>query len=213
MKPSASRMTLALIALTLAYAFGLQFLPQAQGNSWQAIALLNSGLALASLFLWKTQAIPSPRHRDRKIAWALGPALFSANIIAIIFSLVSDGPPLSTYSFSILEILGLCLWIPVIEEIIFRRFISEWIGLHWEDIGCIYFSGLIFALAHTSPPVNPWPPLGPFLLGCACTWAYRASGRILPPILLHAACNLSAVLFTAFAPSWLTRLSWLYQKL
>jgi membrane protease YdiL (CAAX protease family) len=204
---------LALIVLTYAYAWGIHSIPLFHGSLWQSIALLNTALALLSLFLWKPQTKPTSARPEQLTAWAIGPFLLAMTLLVIFFSNQLEDVRPTVRAYSLIEILGLCVWIPLIEEILFRRFLSSWIELKLDGLWGIYVSGLLFSLAHTAPPDNLWPPLGPFLLGCACTWAYRVSGRIGAPVLLHAACNASAILFAIYAPSWLEMLSWLYQNL
>ncbi|RYZ49615.1 MAG: CPBP family intramembrane metalloprotease [Proteobacteria bacterium] len=204
---------LALIILTYAYAWGLHSIPLYHDSLWQSIALLNTGLALISLFLWKPRMPPTSAVSEQVTAWAIGPFLLAMTLLVIVVSNQFEDVRPTVRTYSLIEILGLCVWIPIIEEIIFRRFLANWIGLKLDGLWGIYVSGLIFALAHTAPPGNLWPPLGPFLLGCATTWAYRVSGRIGAPVLLHAACNASAILFAIYAPSWLEILSGLYQNL
>lgn len=202
-----------LLALTYAYAWALNYLPHFDHPDWVGIALLNSGLALLSLWLWQPQGLSPRPAPERYAAWAVGPLLLATTLLICFFSDQVESTKPSAYPYTMFEIIGLCLWVPIVEEIIFRRFLSNWIGQKLDGAWAIYISGLVFALAHTNPPLNPWPPLGPFLLGCAAALCYRASGRILAPILLHAACNGSAILFALYAPSWLELLSWLYQKL
>ena len=202
-----------LLALTYGYAWALPYLPAFDRPGWVGIALLNSGLALLTLFLWKPAAQTPRPDPERFAAWSVGPLLLVTTLLICLFSYQVESVRPSVYPYTLFEIFGLCLWVPIIEEIIFRRFLSDWIGQKLDGLGTVYIAGLVFALAHSSPPESPWPPLGPFLLGCAATWSYRISGRILAPILLHAACNASAILFALYAPSWLELLSWLYQKL
>lgn len=213
MKKSTASFTVFLLALTYAYAWGLHLLPSYDRPTWQSIALLNTLLALISLLAWKSKAQGSATTPERFSAWVIGPLLLAMNLLVIMLSAQVENVRPSSYPYTFIEVMGLCLWVPIIEEIIFRRFISEWIATKFDGLWSIYLSGLIFALAHTSPPLNLWPPLGPFLLGCACTWSYRVSGHILAPVLLHAAANASAILFSFYAPAWLDLLSWLYQKL
>ena len=202
-----------LIGGAYAYAYALHYLPVLAGHSWFVIGLLNSLLALLTLLLWKPHTPPSSSFSitERRIAWLLAPAVLIGT--GLLAGLALDGAIHAQYPYSLIEILALGIGIPLVEEIIFRRFLSSWIALRLDGLWSVYVSGLVFALAHTNPPLSPWPPLGPFLLGGACAWVYRISGRLLPAVLLHAACNLSAIVFATYATSWLDRLSWLYQKL
>jgi membrane protease YdiL (CAAX protease family) len=109
------------------------------------------------------------------------------------------------------------LWIPPIEELVFRRGVGRLFrrlapGLIWPA----WFSSLTFALVHAEPTLahllagRVGLPLGPFLLGLGCEAALAASGRLLPAVLLHAACNGTATIFALIDPRWLDWLGFLY---
>ncbi|RZA15411.1 MAG: CPBP family intramembrane metalloprotease [Proteobacteria bacterium] len=201
-----------ILAAAFAYAYCLTFVPHLGFPSWQVIAVLNTVLALFVLRIWRSRPIHRGGLSSEILGWSAGFLILLGSFLLIyIGAFFKKETHLHIYS--MLEIIGLCLWVPVVEEIIFRRFVSEWIGRRAPGLWAVYLSALAFALAHTSPMSQPWPPLGPFLLGFGCTWVYRATGRLLAPILLHAACNASAILFAIYAPTWLNHLNWLYQKL
>ncbi|MES2743857.1 MAG: CPBP family intramembrane glutamic endopeptidase [Bdellovibrionota bacterium] len=176
---------------------------------WVLMAGVNTFIALAIVFLFKTQ-LPSstPSVKVRVAAWAL-PAIILLGTLTLIVT-----APASTAStqYEWWEILGLVLWVPVIEEFVFRRALFVWLSQRFPKFWSLYLSALVFALAHSSPPTFI-PPLGPFLLGLLAAWSYQSTQRLLAPILLHSVCNGSAILFACYAPGWLDRLSWLYQRL
>ncbi|MBC7659601.1 MAG: CPBP family intramembrane metalloprotease [Chitinophagaceae bacterium] len=210
--PKTFSITAIVLCSAYAYAWALSCLPASGLDPWIIVAFINTALAVLVLWLWKIDAEPLSPVPQRIAAWSLGLWVILGSSLLIYFSTYISKET-HDHGYTLYDFLALCLWIPVVEEIVFRRFLSQWIGLRVQGLWAIYVSGLAFALAHTSPPLHPWPPLGPFLLGCACTWVYRATGRTLAPIILHAACNASAVMFAVYAPSWLDHLSLLYQKL
>ena len=84
-----------------------------------------------------------------------------------------------------------CLSIAIYEEVIFRGIIYRVIGEKKKDIWAIIISSLVFSAAHL---INAFSlsigyllmQLGySFLIGAMCCVAYRYSGRIFLPILLH----------------------------
>ncbi len=108
------------------------------------------------------------------------------------------------------------LWIPWVEEIVYRvglgglyqRYFPGWIG--------IWFSSILFSLVHRPLDLeslltgNIGFPLGPFLLGIVCGWAYRWTGNLWNPVAIHAACNSTVMIFTVVDPRWLDWLQVLY---
>ncbi|RZA22527.1 MAG: CPBP family intramembrane metalloprotease [Proteobacteria bacterium] len=175
---------------------------------WVVMAGVNTFIASAILFLFKTQPPPSPSAKLRLAALVLPALILVGTLILIFFA------PTSTekISYEWWEIAGLVLWVPVVEEIVFRRALFVWLSQRFPKFWSLYLSALIFALAHSSPPTFI-PPLGPFLLGLLAAWSYQSTRWLLTPILLHSVCNGSAILFACYAPGWLDRLSWLYQRL
>lgn len=109
------------------------------------------------------------------------------------------------------------LWVPIIEELFFRVGLGttfrSWAGPLWGA----WFSAIVFALAHAAPTIANLTagkvglPIGPFLLALACEALLVKTGRILPAIALHAACNATVVIFAATDARWLSWLGFLYQ--
>jgi membrane protease YdiL (CAAX protease family) len=109
------------------------------------------------------------------------------------------------------------LWIPVVEEIVFR----VGVGNFFRKLGSIslgsYFSAIVFALVHSSLSLknlfslNFFLPLGPLLLGLIAEFLYlKSDKKVFPIIAFHASCNLSVVVFSMFDARWLTWLRLLY---
>lgn len=111
------------------------------------------------------------------------------------------------------------LWIPAVEELVFR----VGIGSAFRSLGGVfwgsYFSALTFSLVHSQPTFAALLagkiglPYGPLLLGLLCEFLYSHYGRILPIIAFHAACNATALIFELRAKVVLKWLGFLYQHL
>jgi len=108
------------------------------------------------------------------------------------------------------------LWVPVIEEVLFRAGISRFLRKIGGHMWGGYFSAILFALVHTIPSAqnfanfNVGIPLGPLFLGLACEALYICRGKILPVIMLHMVCNLSVLVFTYLDTRWFTWLRYFY---
>jgi membrane protease YdiL (CAAX protease family) len=200
----------ALILLGWALSIFYAFLSHALAPGWFSIALLHSG---AALLLWRFA--PQLRVAAR---WSLG-AYVPALLIAVgslglawLSRTWMDGAPPLDPSWD-LRLLAFVIWIPLVEELVFRYGIGGWarqkLGAFWGA----YASALVFAMAHGS---GAWDqlamPLGPLLLGLCCEWLYVVSGRLSATIALHAACNASGWIFAAIDERWLDWLQALYLK-
>lgn len=202
------------ILLALVYSYMVRYVPTFSLQSWHAIAFFNGFLALL-LWVgnrrWKIAEVDSHgSFTIQKLAW-LSPFV----IMLCVGTLIVLSPkrvPWGTYT--VWDIALLCLFIPVMEELIFRRYFTSWLYDKFPDSPAlvVFTSALVFALAHASLP-KLVIPIGAYLLGLVTSAIYMSTGRILAPILFHAACNASAVLFTLYSPVWLDRLGWLYLKL
>lgn len=109
------------------------------------------------------------------------------------------------------------VWIPIIEELLFRVIIGNHLrklaGRFWGS----YCSVICFAFVHSIPTVDRiialdiGLALGPMLLAIVCEYLYLKSGSILPAILFHAVANGSVVIFVYYDSRWLNWLGWFYQ--
>lgn len=200
---------LILLGWALAQFYGL--IARNLSPGWLFIGLFHSVVAVA---LWRFGAglrIPV-RWGLRAYAPALivlGGSLGAAWLTRV---LISRAPPIDpTFD---LSIVGFVLWIPIVEELVFRYGIGGWarqrLGAFWGA----YASALVFAMAHGTAEWNHLSlPLGPLLLALCCEWLHIASGRITAAMALHAACNASGWIFAAFDERWLDWLQALYLKI
>ncbi len=221
------------LAMALAFGWTLSFFYALVGQTsslspaWVPIALIHTLFALCLITVVQPVAWKSWLQEGRwKSVWAWGPGLgliavtATSSVITGHFLPAATPLPLlaSTPGNSFWLWVGSCIWVPLIEELIFRRGVGRllkqragfWLG--------IYLASLIFALAHTGfPSGGSWtemsaPPLGPFLLSLACELLYWRSQSLLGPLLLHAACNATPLIFLLLDPRWLDWLQVLYMR-
>ncbi|TKG96159.1 CPBP family intramembrane metalloprotease [Puteibacter caeruleilacunae] len=79
---------------------------------------------------------------------------------------------------------------PLVEELIFRGIILDGLLKKYSPVFAIFFSGLLFALAH----FNPWQIVTAFALGVFSGWMYYKTKSLLPCILIHFTANFTAYL-------------------
>ena len=183
-------------------------------QTWLAAALVNSILSLLLLIAYrrKISALFFTWHDYRFYFPTLAVLVFC--VLAIFGASFYDKPWRGTVAAH--QYLWV-LWIPIVEEIVFRLGIGNclrrWAGNLWGS----YCSALCFALAHTLPTWDRLSagevgvPVGPLLLGAICEFIFVRSKSLVPCIIFHAACNASVPLFTYFDQRWFMWLSLLFQ--
>lgn len=199
------KITVALLALGSIY----KAIP-GEGNKLYEIAVVNSILAACAFILVK----PTPNdHKPRWFHWlpALGTLGFVLAAMAL-SGLMGNRIP-GTYAYQPLAVI---IWIPLIEEVLFRRGFGTYIRSRIPGWLGLYVSALFFSIAHTLPaPQAIWEngllvPVGPFVLGLICEWLYSRQQKLGPAIACHAAANASAVLFSLWDQRWLDWLQVFY---
>lgn len=109
--------------------------------------------------------------------------------------------------------LAFVLWIPIVEEIVFRGAISGITEKYAPGVWGLWFSALIFAWVHSMPTIYgpvTGVPLGPFLLGLICEYLRRAGGTLVPAVIFHMVCNSTVVIFSLLDARWMNWLQLLY---
>lgn len=98
---------------------------------------------------------------------------------------------------NIFSFVGVVLVAPLLEEILFRGLILDGLLKNTRPSRAIFWSALIFSLAH----LNPWQAIPTFLGGLFLGWVYWKTRSVLPCILIHATNNLLGfVLVMHFGP-------------
>lgn len=183
--------------------------------AWLAAALVHTGLAIPVLMVLA-------RRGALKGALGLGPwqAYIPTAVIVLGVVFLTAGSRLfagPAESISIDIEPAWILWVPLVEEIVFRVGIGSSLRRLGSPLWAIWFSALVFAMAHGAPTLSRLAagevgvPLGPFLLGLLCEALYLKTGRLLPIVALHAACNATPLLFALLDARWLEWLGFLYQ--
>ena len=106
------------------------------------------------------------------------------------------------------------LWVPVVEELVFRLGIGRFLRKRSRDSLGAYGSALIFACMHSSLASYDFStlsiPLGPLLLALCCEYIFVKTNRICYSMAFHMCCNGTAIIFQVFDPRWLKWLDFLY---
>lgn len=222
------------IGLTEIYLFFGRFITE----QWMAAASVNSiiSIAIVLFLLLRREALKSEERSGHieKISKIIGTKkwlyyapslaiLLGALILAglsLLFVQVGDGIANDNVSSSeVLIYILFVVWIPPIEEIVFRVGIGNWLrsrgGLLWGS----YFSAILFSLVHGSPSIQNLLqlkigfPLGPLILGMFNEYLYLISGKKIGPIIcFHAVCNATALIFLFTDQRWLEWLGFLFLK-
>ena len=130
------------------------------------VAIANSFLALFALkgFSFKRQV---------NLSKSIGPA-FLIVVVSFAASKFSQtlSPELNKSVLDYKVILITCLWIPVVEELVYRRLFSRFLVDKNYLIWSCYLSALFFSINHSLLNPNDFPiniislPVGPFFIGC-----------------------------------------------
>jgi len=221
------RSVVLLIALTLLTACGLAELylfvksllpPGPSGELWIAAAWVNTLLGAFVLLRWHFE---EGRIRlGSAWSWHLpalvifGGAALVAWITRVALPMHADPDAISSHQ-PVIQWMFI-LWVPVIEEALFRVGIGgifRGIGGGW--VGG-YFSAMVFSLVHSQPTLDRLLamdvglPLGPLFLGIICEWLWVKSRSFAVPVVFHAACNATVAVFISVDPRWLHWLRLLY---
>ncbi len=193
-------------ALSIFYGFINQILPP----GWLSIAILHSGIAVGLWRFGSSLSLPA-RMGFRAFFPAIFIVLGSFAGALLSRTLIEGAPPIDTSMD--LRLVAFVVWIPIVEELVFRFGMGGWARQKLGPFWGAYGSALVFAMAHG---VGAWDqlavPLGPLLLGLACEGLYLISGRLTAAVALHAACNASGWIFAALDERWLDWLQDLYLK-
>ncbi|MEN9835961.1 MAG: Type prenyl endopeptidase Rce1-like [Pseudomonadota bacterium] len=205
------------ISVVLAITLGeiYQFTSTLITPAWLAAATVNSVLALATLIYLKARATGLLRSGPR-IVYA--PALAVLVGSTLLAKLTAQDTLVDVDREKLWYFAASILWIPVIEELVFRGSVSQLLKQKVPPFWASWFSALIFTLVHGTPTLERILSgqlgfaLGAFLLGICCEALVYFSGSLLPAVALHAACNATVMIFGVINPRWLDWLGPLYLK-
>ena len=206
---------LAALLLTLAIPVVLAYLYSSIPlQTWLAAALANSAIALLLLLYYRHNlaTLLWQRHAYWLYLPSLAVLVFCG--LAILISSYYSSPlrgEVAAHQYLWLS------WIPIVEEIVFRFGIGNWLRRWAGNFWGSYCSALCFALAHTLPL---WEristgaigiPVGVLLLGGICEFLYVRGKSLMPCIVFHAVCNSTVPLFIYFDQRWFAWLQMLFQ--
>lgn len=192
------------------------------GTPWVGAAVVNTVLAAVVLLVRRR-----PQRRPTLTAGAaarLGPPWWHAYLPAAAVLLLALAAVVvsrvfvsgASYFQPSMQQIAWVLWIPFVEEIVFRLGTGAFFRRLGGKIWGSYFSAVVFAVVHTRPTISRiiamqvGVPLGPLLLGFCCEALFLRYGRLAPLVLFHAACNATVVIFMVGDGRWLDWLGFLY---
>lgn len=177
-------------------------------NGWLAPAIVNSIIVIIGYRQLSAKLAPFVYYLP-----ALG--LLAVYFVAVIISSTIGSPSnkeLASYH------LWSIVWIPIVEELLFRVIIGNYFrklaGNFW---GC-YCSIICFSFVHSMPTIDRIISLdiglaiSPLLLAIPCEYLHLKSKSIIPSILFHAVANSSVAIFMFYDNRWLSWLSLFYQR-
>jgi membrane protease YdiL (CAAX protease family) len=211
------RQILSLFAVALFFTLSLgtiyNFHSASSLESWQFIAVVNTVLGLVFLVARQRWQLDVP-SRVRPWLWFLPSLLFL--LIVLLAPTISRNFGSPTVQSPAPYWLAFVLWVPVVEELVFRGLIGRVMRRLGSPLWAGYFSALTFALMHTLPTWESMLafkmglPVGPLVLGGICEYLYYKSGKIVVPMLFHAVANFSVVVFSMMDSRWFDWLNFLY---
>jgi membrane protease YdiL (CAAX protease family) len=185
-------------------------------KSWVGAAMFHSFLTIG-FFIWSRKKFNKVPLLESK-----GPILYYYPSL-VILGLAAIAAFSTRMTYGIVHTRGISeqyffwiLWVPIVEEIVFRGMIGEKFRASFGVLWGTWFSALVFALVHAKPTIanlaalNVGVPIGPFLLGLAAEFLLIKSRSLWPAIALHAACNATPVIFKLIDHRWLKWLEVLY---
>ena len=178
---------------------------------WLSAALFNTVISVCLLAKYHRQLV----FRTSLYFYLPAAVVLLACVLAVLISSrypssaqEGEAIPLQQYLFVI--------WIPLIEEIVFRFGLGRWFRLTIGNLWGGYCAAICFSYTHSFPTLAKIMAgdigivLSPLLLGFACEYLFVKSKSILPGIALHIACNATVLLFLVFDQRWFTWLKIFY---
>lgn len=177
-------------------------------NGWLAPAIIHSVLVIVGYRQLSLRLAPV-------VYYLPALSLLTIYFVAVIISSFVGWP--STKELASYHLWSI-VWIPVIEELLFRVIIGNYLRTLSGNFWGSYCSVVCFSFVHSMPTIDRLIALdiglvvGPLLLAIACEYLYLKSGSILPAISFHAVANSSVAIFIYFDSRWLSWLDFFYQQ-
>lgn len=123
--------------------------------------------------------------------FSLGLLVGSSWIVTSAANHFLDIPPFENVarSASFFSLIGSITWVPVIEEMIFRKYLVSLLQKVFSWRISAGMSSIIFAILHGQKNFLPF-----LINGFIYSWALKKSGTVVMPILLHVSYNIVALI-------------------
>ena len=176
---------------------------------WLSAAVFNSFISVCLLAKYYRQLV-------FRVSWYF--YLPSALVLlgCVLALLISSPAPVREEGVIPLKQYLFIIWIPLIEEVVFRFGLGRWFRFTIGNLWGGYCAAVCFSYVHSFPTLAKVAAgdigivLSPLLLGFAGEYLLVKSKSILPGIALHMACNATVLLFLVFDQRWFTWLKIFY---
>lgn len=205
---------LALVSLNVSYIVAGIFISPV----WLSVVTSNLLITLCIAFFCRKRLWNVITKHPLRLSGFL-PGLFillGSGVIALFTRIFfQDLTPRFFSAFSLAALLSLTL-VPVMEEVMFRFFLTRVIGSYSSPILAAYLSMIVFAAAHSLPVFQLSDialisvPLGPLMMGGICEWLFFRYKNLVYPIFFHASANSTVFIFSLIDKRWLEWLKLLY---
>lgn len=183
---------------------------------WKSVVLAHAIVAIV-MYIFSESISSSLRLSGTSyLAWLPAITVLLGSFM-LAFSSERGGPAYAVSGASdYLYVVATLTVIPLFEEILFRGGATPLLMKFAGPIWSVWFSALVFSVAHTQPTFERLMNLkagfllGPFILAICCDMIVRRWGKLWPAIAFHSACNATVYIFSVWNPAWLSRLSGLY---
>jgi membrane protease YdiL (CAAX protease family) len=208
------RLILATLGAAVALAELYTFVGQWFQSPWLGAALVNTIVAAIVIAFRRKIPIPTAYHPGApNLAYA--PAGVVLIVIAVAGAVSRSFGGANAQGVELTQWAWI-LWVPVVEEIVFRWGAGSLLKKMSNPLWGSYFSVLLFTFLHSNPTLQNLASLqvgfalGPLLLSMCCELILVYFGRISAAILFHMVCNFSVVMFSVLDSRWLKWLDFLY---
>lgn len=179
---------------------------------WMSSLLVNTGLTVIVLG-YTVRSKSSEIFRFHRFVW-LGP-------IILVGSFLLSAVHAWWFQDAVRETWGpeqwiFVLWVPFVEDVVFRLGIGGWCRSQLGSWRGAYLSAMVFSFVHSMPTVHNLLKgevgfaLGPFFLALLGESLLIRTGSLLPSIVLHACCNATVMVFLGIDARVFEYFSWLY---
>jgi membrane protease YdiL (CAAX protease family) len=182
---------------------------------WLSPLIIHTVLCLILIAATKRSFIHAPQEwalLPPNQVWAVVPLLVVGAFCGWLFFSAQE----PFHAIPIWRLMAFCLWVPIVEEILFRGYFSHAFRTKMGIGIGTYMSALLFSFIHSDASIEgivtgaAGITLGPLFLALSAEAIYAISKRLEYAIILHGLCNLSAWLVGTSRPELLENLWFFY---